>query len=241
MLKIYQANFITLSCLFFFNISYAQVNTDTIPVLSSPIQDSVKIIQDSLNINDSLQSHVASITDTFPLPTDSSKALVIPAPQQNDTTPTSINIDLEQIFNSKTPKEYTIGDIKVTGSKSFDPGLVISISGLAVGDKLMLPGADNFSHAITNLWKQNLISDVEIYFTKLVDKNLSVEINVTERPRLSSFKFKGIKKGEADELDPKTGLVKGRVVTENMKRTAVDNIKKFYVDKGFRNAPGRCN
>ena len=99
----------------------------------------------------------------------------------------------------------------------------------------MIPGADNFSRAITNLWKQNLISNVEIYFTKLVGKNLSVEISITERPRLSSFKFKGIKKGEADELTPKTGLVKGRVVTENMKRSAIDNIRKFYVDKGFRN------
>jgi outer membrane protein insertion porin family len=85
------------------------------------------------------------------------------------------------------------------------------------------------------LWKQNLISNVEIYFTQLVDKNLSIEINITERPRLSNFKFRGIKKGETDDLTTKTGLVKGRVVTENMKRTAIDNIRKFYVDKGFRN------
>lgn len=222
MLKIYQASFIAIICLFFFNASQAQVNTDSVPASKVPSGDSI-------------HSTLTLPTDTIPPTTDSSKALVIPAPQPIDTTPTSVNVDLEQIFDAKTPKEYTIGDIKVTGARSFDPGLIISISGLAVGDKVMLPGADNFSHAITNLWKQNLISDVEIFFTKLVDKNLSVEINVTERPRLSSFKFKGIKKGEADELDPKTGLVKGRVVTENMKRTAVDNIKKFYIDKGFRN------
>lgn len=152
-----------------------------------------------------------------------------------DTTPVSIDMDLEQIYNSKNPKEYIISDIKVTGSRSFDPSLIISISGLAVGDKVMLPGGDNFSKAITNLWKQNLISNVEIFFTKLVDKNLSVEINVTERARLSSFKFKGIKKGESDELNTKVGLVKGRVVTDNMKMTAIENIKKFYVDKGYRN------
>jgi len=162
------------------------------------------------------------------IPSDTSKVSV-------DTNKVSVNVDLEQIFNSKTPKEYTIAEIKVTGAQSFDPSLITSISGLAVGDKVMIPGADNFSRAITNLWKQNLISNVEIYFTQLVDKNLYVEISITERPRLSSFKFKGIKKGEADDLTTKTGLVKGRVVTENMKRTAVDNIKKFYVDKGFRN------
>ncbi|MEP6597229.1 MAG: POTRA domain-containing protein, partial [Ginsengibacter sp.] len=152
-----------------------------------------------------------------------------------DTNKVSVNVELEQIFNSKTPKEYTIAEIKVSGAQSFDPNLVISISGLAVGDKVMIPGADNFSKAITNLWKQNLISDVEIYFTKLVDKNLSVEISITERPRLSNFKFTGVKKSESDDLATKTGLVKGRVVTENMKRTAIDYIRKFYIEKGFRN------
>jgi outer membrane protein insertion porin family len=152
-----------------------------------------------------------------------------------DTTPVSVNVDLEQIFNAKTPKEYIIADIKVSGTQSFDPNLIKSISGLAAGDKVMIPGTDIFSKAITNLWKQNLISNVEVYFTKLADKNLSVEISITERPRLSNFKFKGIKKGETEDLTTKTGLVKGRVVTENMKRSAVDNIRKFYVDKGFRN------
>ena len=151
-----------------------------------------------------------------------------------DTTPISVNVALEQIFNSKIAKEYIISEIKVTGNQSFDQNLIISISGLSVGDKVMLPGADNFSKAITNLWKQNLISNIDIYFTRLVGKNLSVEIAVTERPRLASFKFEGVKKGEADDLNGKTGLIKGRVVTENMKRSAVEAIKKFYIEKGFR-------
>ena len=152
-----------------------------------------------------------------------------------DTVPTSVNVELENIFNSKTPKEYTIAAIKVTGTQSFDANLIVSISGLAVGDKVMIPGTDAFSKAINNLWKQNLISNVEIYFTSLIGKNLYVEINITERPRLSNFKFVGVKKSEADDLIKKTGLVKGRVVTENMKRSAEDNIRKFFVEKGYRN------
>jgi outer membrane protein insertion porin family len=58
---------------------------------------------------------------------------------------------------------------------------------------------------------------------------------VTERPRLSKFEFKGIKKSEVDDLSPKTGLVVNRVITENLKRTSSDAIKKFYADKGYRN------
>lgn len=150
---------------------------------------------------------------------------------EKDSVPPSVNVDLENIFNSKTPKEYRIAALKVTGTQSFDANLIVSISGLAVGDKVMVPGADAFSKAINNLWKQNLISNVEIYFTRLIGKDLDVEISITERPRLSNFKFIGIKKSESDDLLAKTGLVKGRVVTENMKRSADANIRKFFVEK----------
>ena len=135
-------------------------------------------------------------------------------PIQRDTVPTSVNVELENIFNAKAPKEYIISDIKVTGSTSFDPNLIISISGLAVGDKVVLPGGDNFARAINNLWKQNLVSNVEIFLTQLTGKNLSVEINITDRPSLTSFKFKGISKGESDELTPKLGLAKGRTTRD---------------------------
>ena len=154
---------------------------------------------------------------------------------RDTTQPTSANPLLLDILNSKTPKPYTIAGIAVTGNKGFDGNLIISISGLTVGDKIQLPGSDAFSKAITKLWKQNLIADVEIYFTKLVGKDVYVEIAITERPRLSEFKFLGIKKGEKDDLSTKSGLVKDRVVTENMKLSAMDAIQKFYADKGFRN------
>lgn len=154
---------------------------------------------------------------------------------QVDTTPVSINPQLQEIFNAKPPKEYTIAGIVVTGNKSFDQNLIISISGLAVGDKIQIPGTDVFSKAITKLWKQNLIADVEVYLTNLVGNSLYIELAITERPRLSDFIFEGVKKGEKDDLNTKTGLYKDRVVTENMKITAIESINKFYADKGFRN------
>ena len=154
---------------------------------------------------------------------------------QNDTTPVSVNPELINIFNTKIPKEYTIAGITVTGTKSFDPNLIISISGLAVGDKVLIPGTDVFGKAIAKLWKQSLISGIEISFTKLVDKDLYVELAITERPRLTDFKFIGIKKSERDDLAEKVGLFRERVVTENMKLSAVEAINKYYYDKGYRN------
>jgi len=149
--------------------------------------------------------------------------------------PVSVNPELEGIFTSKTPKEYTIAGINVIGSKAFDADLIISISGLAVGDKVTIPGTDVFGKAIAKLWRQNLISDVEISFTKLEGRDLYIQFEITERPRLASFKFEGIKKGERDDLEPKVALVKDRVVTENMRLSAVEAIRKFYFDKGYRN------
>jgi outer membrane protein insertion porin family len=157
--------------------------------------------------------------------------------QQPDTTrPTAIDPELEELANARNPREYTIAGITVTGTKYRDESLLLSISGLSVGDKVVIPGSDNFSKAITNLWKQNLFSNVEIYYTKVQGRDLYIEIHVTERPSLSNFTFKGVKKSEQEDLAGKTGLVKGRVITENMKKTAVENIIKYYVEKGFQGA-----
>jgi len=150
----------------------------------------------------------------------------------SDTTITSINADLVNIYNQRTPQKYKIGGIKVTGNKYFDEALLISVSGLNIGDEVTIPGGENFARAITKLWAQNYFSDVTIYITKLQGTNIYLEINVTERPRLSKFYFKGIPKGQSDDIKDKAGLVVNRVITENMKRTAVDAIKKYYSDKG---------
>jgi outer membrane protein insertion porin family len=158
------------------------------------------------------------------------------AQEPTDTLPTSIDPQLLELANSKTPREYTISEIKITGTKYLDEQLLVSISGLGVGDKVTYPGGDNFSKAINNLWRQNLFSNVEIFFTKIQGDNIGLEIHVTERPRLSNYIFKGTRKSDNEELGKKTGLVKGRVVTENTKISAVQAIQKFYTEKGFQSA-----
>jgi len=164
---------------------------------------------------------------------------VVLAQQPDTSKPTSIDPELEAMRQAKQPKEYVLAGIKFTGTKYLDESLLLSISGLNVGDKIVYPGGDNFSHAIQNLWKQKLFSNVQIYFTKLDGRDLYIEIQVAERPRLSSFSFKGIKKGQEEDLTTKSGLVKGRVVTENTKRNAVEAIEKYFTEKGFKGAQVR--
>ncbi|HEX8277285.1 MAG TPA: outer membrane protein assembly factor, partial [Segetibacter sp.] len=140
----------------------------------------------------------------------------------DSATTASIDVNLENIFNQKTPHRYKVANVAVSGNKYFDAALLISIANINIGDEIMIPGGDNFSKAISNLWKQNYFSNVEIYLTKVQASNISLEIAVTERPRLSSFSFKGIPKSQADDLTPKVGLVRGRIVTENNRRAAIE-------------------
>ena len=145
-----------------------------------------------------------------------------------------INVKLLGIFNQKTITKYKIRSIKVVGNQFFDENLLMSLSTLNVGDEVQIPGGDNFAKAIHKLMGQNYFSDVSVYITDLKDKEIDVEIDVTERPRLAKFNLLGVRKSEHDELSGKTGLTPNRVVTENMKITAIEGIKKFYAEKGFQ-------
>jgi outer membrane protein insertion porin family len=147
----------------------------------------------------------------------------------------SINPALKGMYESRTPKKYTIAGIDVKGTKSFDRNLIISISGLAIGDVINIPGTDVFNKAIVKLWKQSLVSNAEINITKLEEANIYIEIIITERPRLIDYNFIGVKKGDRDDLATKSNLAKDRVLTEDMKLSAVEIIRKFYSDKGYRN------
>ncbi len=147
---------------------------------------------------------------------------------------TQINVQLINIFNQKAVTKYKIRNIKVVGNENFDENLLLSLSTLNTGDEVAIPGGDNFAKSIRKLMDQNYFSDVSIYLTDLVGKEIDVEINVTERPRLSRFNFLGVKKSDIDELSGKTGLTPNRVVTDNMKITAIEGIKKYYAEKGFQ-------
>lgn len=152
-----------------------------------------------------------------------------------DTTITSVDPAIMEWQNARIPKEYKIASVSITGIKHLDTAIVLSISGIQVGDKFNHPGSDIFSKAIANMWRQKLFSGVQIYVTAIKGDNIDIEINVVERPRLGNFKFIGIKKADAEELQGKIGLTKQTIITENIRRNVVEITTKFYQDKGFQN------
>ncbi len=152
---------------------------------------------------------------------------------------TSVDPELLALQNSRVQKEYTIRSVTVTGLTTLDTAIVISISGIRAGDKVVLPGGDLFSKSITNLWRQRFFSNVQIFITAVSGEFIDVEIEVTERPKLGNFSFKGIKKAEADELTTKIGLVKQTIITENTRRNATLVIRRYFAEKGYMNVDVR--
>lgn len=157
------------------------------------------------------------------------------ASAQDTTQPTSVDPKLIEWQNAKVVKEYTIGAIKITGVKFLDTTIVLSISGLQTGDKFMHPGSDIFAKAITNLWRQRLFSNVEVFVIGIERENVNIEISLQERPRVGNFSFVGIKKSEAEDLQTKTGIAKQTIITENLYQNIKETITKFYSEKGYMN------
>jgi outer membrane protein insertion porin family len=132
------------------------------------------------------------------------------------------------------PKEYEIAEITVSGARFLDPNALISISGLKVGDRIKVPG-DDISNAIKRLWDQGILGDVRISYTKIEGDKIYLDVFLKERPRLSKFTFKGIKKGEIDALTEKIKLIRGKVVDDALIKNTQMTIKKHFEEKGFLN------
>lgn len=141
--------------------------------------------------------------------------------------------DLNQ-FNYAAPKQYIIGGISVTGIQYLDQNVIVMLSGLQVADRIEVPG-EKIRTAIDKLWNQGLFEDISITSTKISNDLIFLNIDLKERPRLSKFSFKGVKKSEADDLREKIKLVRNDVVTENVIIRTSNIIKKHFTDKGFLN------
>lgn len=132
------------------------------------------------------------------------------------------------------PRTYEIGGITVTGAQYLDQNVLISLTGLAVGDKVIIPG-DNITKGIKKLWDQGLFENISISATKIQGDLIFLNIHLSERPRLSKFTFTGVRKGEADNLRDEIKLMTGDVVTDNVILRSKNKIIKYFVKKGFLN------
>ena len=132
-------------------------------------------------------------------------------------------------------QKYEIGGINVEGVKNYEDYVLIGLSGLTVGERISLPG-DEITEAIKRYWKHGLFSNVSIEADSIVDEKVYLTIHLAMRPRVSQLNINGVKKSEHDDLQEKIGLVKGNQLTPNMIDKAKIVIKRYFEEKGFKNA-----
>lgn len=155
----------------------------------------------------------------------------ITRPQTNPTPPSlKVNgLDLDY-FN---PKEYIIGGTTLSGTKFIEKDVIITLSKLIKGERIILPG-EATSNAIKNLWAQGLFDDVELNIEKIVEDTVYFDINVVERPRLGSFEINGVSKSQKTDILEKLNEKSGKsIINDNLYNTTTGTIKKYLLQKGF--------
>lgn len=132
-------------------------------------------------------------------------------------------------------QKYEIGGIAVEGVKNYEDYILIGLSGLTVGETISLPG-EEITEAIKRYWKHGLFSAVKIEADSIVDDKVFLKITLASRPKVSQLNINGVKKSEHDDLQERIGLVKGNQLTPNMVDKAKIVIKRYFAEKGFKNA-----
>ena len=139
------------------------------------------------------------------------------------------------ITYSGTPKTYKLAGLTVTGIEGYEDYVLTGISGLTVGQELEVPGTA-ITDAVKRYWKHGLFSDVSISADSIVGDNIYLKIHLAPRPRISTINYNGLKKTEREDMEKKLGLLKGGQITPNMIDRAKILAKKYFEDKGYKNA-----
>ena len=134
-----------------------------------------------------------------------------------------------------TPRHLEIGGLAVKGVEGYEDYVLTGLSGLSVGQVIDVPGAE-ISEAIKRYWKHGLFSKVAITADSIVDQKIYLCIHLATRPRVSTINYYGLKKSERDDMESKLGIMRGAQITPNMIDRAKILAKKYFDDKGYKNA-----
>lgn len=150
------------------------------------------------------------------------------AAEQNDT------IYNPNIIFSSMPKTYEIAGLRVTGLQYYEDYIVIGYSGLAVGDKIEIPG-NEITNAAKRFWRQGLFSKIQIKVEKICGDKAWIVFDLRQQPRISKIEYIGVKKGEKEDLETRLNLMPGNQITQNIVNRAEDIVSAYFKQKGFSN------
>jgi len=134
-----------------------------------------------------------------------------------------------------TPRQCEIGGINVEGVEGYEDFVLINLSGLSVGQRIDVPGSE-ITEAVKRYWKHGLFSEVAITADSIIDSKVYLCIHLSLRPRITEINYYGVKKSEREDLENKLGMARGMSLTKNVIDRATILAKRYFDDKGFKNA-----
>ena len=142
------------------------------------------------------------------------------------------------MINSEAePRLYYIRNVNIHGVEYLKPDILRSSAGLIPGDSLYLPSS-YISSAANRLWSQRYFSDVKIGAT-IEGDSLDLEVFLQERPRVHHWDVigPGMTRSKSKELiEEQLKLQTGTELSDYVIDKNEKLLKKYYSDKGFRNA-----
>ena len=134
-----------------------------------------------------------------------------------------------------TPRTCEIGGIAVEGVEGYEDYVLAGLSGLTVGQEIEVPSSQ-ITEAVKRYWRNGLFSKVQITADSIVGSKIYLCIHLGLRPRIKNINYNGIKKAEREDMEAKLGMVKGMSLTRNIIDRAKILAKKYFDDKGYKNA-----
>ncbi len=140
-----------------------------------------------------------------------------------------------EVSYTASPRVVEIAGLNVSGVEGYEDYALTSISGLSVGQQIEIPG-NEITQAVKRYWKHGLFSKVQIGVDSIIGRKAYLHIALQLLPRVSTINYIGLKKSEREDMEQKLGLLKGSQITPNMVDRAKILAKKYFEDKGFKNA-----
>lgn len=137
-------------------------------------------------------------------------------------------------INYELPKAYTIAGLDVEGTEFTTKNSVILHTGLEIGDVISVPGPE-IAKAIKKLWDQKVFANIDIEIENTIGDQIFLLIKVEERPRISSFSFRGVNKGQADDLREKLRFIRSAMWTPEKEKRSKRIIRNFFMEKAYYN------
>ena len=140
-----------------------------------------------------------------------------------------------KVIFTGTPTKYEIAGIRVEGVDNYDDNIIIGYSGLAVGQRVDIPG-DDIKAAAKRFWRQGLFSKVQILVEKTCKDQAWLVFSLRQQPRVSEVNYLGMKGGEKKDIIERLGFQPGSQMTPNIADRIKLIVEKYYAAKGFEKA-----